>query len=137
MASIPTHVVNPTFKLDVDGKLFRNKDENYHIDETVKFNALATRLNIEKGSLAAFPDLGLKQHLYKLNFLDEHEFIQKIAEFEEDVKQQIGMEVVIEYEFDKIHNHASLKFNISGFKAPVEFRYYPDNNNIKVINGGF
>ena len=36
-------IVNPTFRSDIDGKLFKNKDTNKDIQETVIFNALTTR----------------------------------------------------------------------------------------------
>ena len=64
-------IVNPTFRSDIDGKLFKNKDTNKDIQETVIFNALTTRLSIYKGDLALFPNIGLKQHLFNFSFEDE------------------------------------------------------------------
>ena len=42
-------IVNPTFRLDVTGKLFKNKASNRNIQETLFFNDIMTRRSINKG----------------------------------------------------------------------------------------
>ena len=69
MASSVT--VNPTFRLDVDGKLFKNKESNLNVQDTITFNNLMSRLSIEKGYLPLFPNLGLKQHLHNFSFVEK------------------------------------------------------------------
>ena len=65
-----TVTVNPTFRLDVNGKLFNNKESNLNVQDTITFNNLMSRLSIEKGYLPLFPNLGLKQHLHYLSFIE-------------------------------------------------------------------
>ena len=55
-----TVTVNPTFRLDVNGKLFNNKESNLNVQDTITFNNLMSRLSIEKGYLPLFP----KYHHY-------------------------------------------------------------------------
>ena len=49
-----TVTVNPTFRLDVNGKLFNNKESNLNVQDTITFNNLMSRLSIEKGYLPLF-----------------------------------------------------------------------------------
>lgn len=129
--------VNPTFRLDVDGKLFKNKNSNYDVQETIIFNSLFTRLSIVKGDLAYFPNLGLKQHLHSIEFNDEYDVQTAIAEFEQDVTSQLNQECRIEYTLDRINKTVNMIFNLENLKYGLEFEYRGTNNSIKVIKPQF
>ena len=133
---MPT-IVNPTFRLDVDGKLFKNKDTNLNIQDTLLFNNLFTRLSIHKGDLPLFPDLGLKQHLGKINFNDEAEAVAIISDLETDMEDQLGRSCKIDYEFDIDNKHIDLSIEIDGMGYPVEFKYSTLNGSIRVIEPQF
>ena len=77
-----TVTVNPTFRLDVNGKLFNNKESNLNVQDTITFNNLMSRLSIEKGYLPLFPNLGLKQHLHYLSFIESENVDRVIGDFE-------------------------------------------------------
>ena len=94
-------IVNPTFRSDIDGKLFKNKDTNKDIQETVIFNALTTRLSIYKGDLALFPNIGLKQHLFNFSFEDESGIAEATNNMESDIEQQLNRSCTVQYELNK------------------------------------
>ncbi len=129
--------VNPMFRLDVNGKLFLNKDSNLDVQNTIIFNSLMTRLNIEKGYLPAFPNLGLKQHLYKFNFIDKEDIESVISNFEDDVMIQMNQGCTIEYEMDTDNRSVKLEFNLEKMKYNVMYEYTNVNGAIKVINYSF
>lgn len=137
MADKKTIAVNPTFRLDVTGKLFLNKDSNIDVQDTIIFNELMTRLSIEKGYLATFPDLGLKQHLFKFNFVDQSEAETAISEFEDDVRAQMKQDCTIEHEFDSYNRNIKLEFNLEKLKYNVMYEYTNNNGAIQVINYSF
>lgn len=126
--------VNPIFKLDVTGKLFLNKDTNKDVQETVLFNKLITLLNIEKGTLATFPNLGLKQYLYSMCFNDESDTIAIINEFEEECKRQLNQPCTINYKFDSESKTVKASLEIENLNYGIDFEYTLNNNSIKVIN---
>lgn len=129
--------VNPMFRLDVDGKLFLNKDSNLDVQNTIIFNSLMTRLNIEKGYLPTFPNLGLKQHLYKFNFIDKEDIESVISNFEDDVMIQMNQGCTIEYEMDTDNRSIKLEFNLEKMKYNVMYEYTNVNGAIKIINYSF
>ena len=126
--------VNPTFKLDITGKLFLNRDSNIDMKATIIYNCLNTRLNIEKGRLPLFPEIGLKQHLHQMNFNDEAHLDLNIQEFEDDVKNQLGKNCSIDYKLDPDSKSSILSFELEGLKYGVQFKYNTSNNSIKVID---
>jgi hypothetical protein len=134
MSTIP---VNPSFRLDVTGELFLNKDTNIDVQDTLVFNRLFTRLSIEKGRLALFPNTGLKQHLYKFNFVDKEELATAVQEFEDDVKEQMAQDCTISYTLDTDNKYVHMTFELENLKYNVEFVYENVNNSIKIINYTF
>lgn len=129
--------VNPTFRLDVTGELFKNKDSNIDVQDTLIFNDLMTRLSIEKGYLATFPDLGLKQHLYNFNFVDEQDLETAIGNFEVDAGSQMNQGCTIEYELDPTNRNVKLEFNLEKLKYNILYQYSNNNGAIQVINYSF
>lgn len=129
--------VNPTFRLDVTGKLFLNKDSNIDVQDTIVFNELMSRLSIEKGYLAAFPDLGLKQHLFQFNFVDESDLGTAITDFENDVSDQMNQGCTINYELDSYNRNVKLEFNLEKLRYNVMYEYTNNNGAIQVINYSF
>lgn len=129
--------VNPTFRLDVTGKLFLNKDSNIDVQDTIVFNELMSRLSIEKGYLATFPDLGLKQHLFQFNFVDESDLGTAITDFENDVSDQMNQGCTINYELDSYNRNVKLEFNLEKLRYNVMYEYTNNNGAIQVINYSF
>lgn len=132
-----TVTVNPTFRLDVNGKLFRNKESNLNVQDTITFNSLMSRLSIEKGYLPLFPNLGLKQHLHLLSFVDSEKLDSIISSFEADVRDQMNQDCSIEYELDNDNKHIKLQFSLENLKYSLLYEYTNVNNAIKVINYSF
>lgn len=130
-------VVIPTFRLGVDGKLFKIKNTNKNIQETTIFHTLFTRLSIYKGDLPLFPDLGLKQHLGKFNFTDETQISSEIAKFELDVENQMGRSCTIDYKLDKDYKTVKLSFSLEGLEYSLDLLYSAFNGSIKPINFQF
>lgn len=126
--------VNPTFRLDVTGKLFKNKDTNMNPQETLVFSDLYTRLMIEKGDLPLFPHLGLKQHLHQIEFTDEKEIATNLQEFESDVYDQTGRNCTIDYTLDRERKHVYVTFDLEGLNYKVNFVYQNINNSIRIID---
>lgn len=125
--------VNPTFRLDIDGHLFKNKTSNKNIQETLFFDSLITRLSINKGDLVHFPNMGLKQHLGKFNFSNSSEIAQVVSEFESDLDTQLGRDCTVNYELDSENKHVSFSLEIDGFDFPINFIYSGTNDSIKII----
>ena len=132
-----TVTVNPTFRLDVNGKLFNNKESNLNVQDTITFNNLMSRLSIEKGYLPLFPNLGLKQHLHYLSFIESENVDRVIGDFESDVRNQMQQDCSIEYEVDKDNKHIKLEFNLEKLKYSLLYEFTNVNNSIKVINYSF
>ena len=130
-------IVNPTFRLDIDGKLFRNKNSNMDIQETIYFNDFITRLNINKGDIVHFPDLGLKQHLHKFNFTDENELVSAVSDFESDIESQLGHSCQINYTLDRENHHVDFEIEIDGFEYPIQFSYSSVSSSIRIIEPQF
>lgn len=135
MASSVT--VNPTFRLDVDGKLFKNKESNLNVQDTITFNNLMSRLSIEKGYLPLFPNLGLKQHLHNFSFIEKDDVDVYINNFENDIASQMNQNCSIEYELDENNRSIKLKISLEKLKYSVLYEYTNINNSIKVINYSF
>lgn len=129
--------INPTFRLDVNGKLFRNKDTNKNIQETILFNNLMTRLSIAKGSLPLFPTLGLKQHLGKFNFQDAGGVDTVAAEFESDLESQMNRECRVHVVKSPDERHLEVTIEIEGLEYPLEFKYSNSNGSIRIIEPQF
>lgn len=129
--------VIPTFRLGVDGKLFKVKNTNKNIQETTIFHTLLTRLSIFKGDLPLFPDLGLKQHLGKFSFTDESQIPSVIANFELDVENQMGRSCTIDYTLDKDSKNIQLSFSLEGMEYSLDMNYSAFNGSIKPINFQF
>lgn len=127
----------PSFRLGVDGKLFKIKNSNKNIQETIIFHTLLTRLSIYKGDLPLFPDLGLKQHLGKFNFTDESQIPSVIANFELDVENQMGRSCTIDYELDKDSKDIKLSFSLEGMEYSLDMSYSTFNGSIRPINFQF
>lgn len=132
-----TQVVNPTFRIDVTGQLFKNKDSNINVQDTLVFNKLFTRLGIVKGDLATFPQVGLQQHLFVLSWGDHDELEERIRDFEEDVKIQMQQDCSIESEYNVHTKDVSLEFILANLKYTVEFIYQNLNKSIKIIDYQF
>ena len=126
-------IVNPTFRLDVDGKLFKNKNSNMDMQETIYFNNLMTRLSINKGDIVHFPEMGLKQHLSKFNFVDDTELVSAIADFESDIETQMGRSCTINYQLDRDNQHVDFDIDIEGFEYNFKFSYSGVNGSIRII----
>lgn len=130
-------IVNPTFRLDVTGKLFLNKDSNLDVQDTIIFNNLMTRLSIEKGYLPTFPDLGLKQHLYNFNFIEDDNVDIAITNFESDVSFQMGQACNIEFNKDPDNRNIVMTFSLEKLKYNIKYEYSNVNGSIRVINYSF
>lgn len=126
-------LINPTFRLDVNGKLFRNKNTNNDVQETIIFNALMARLSINKGDLPLFPNVGLKQYFGKLNFMDEVEIAMTINEFEAEIEAQMNKECKITPKFDKERKHVEIFLELEGLEYPIQLRYSNNNGSIRII----
>lgn len=129
--------INPTFRLDVNGKLFRNKDTNKNVQETILFNNLMTRLSITKGSLPLFPTLGLKQHLGRFNFQDSSSVDTTAAEFESDLEAQMNRECRVHVVKNADDRHLDITIEVEGLEYPVEFKYSNSNGSIRIIEPQF
>ena len=127
-------IVNPTFRSDIDGKLFKNKDTNKDIQETVIFNALTTRLSIYKGDLALFPNIGLKQHLFNFSFEDESGIAEAANNMESDIERQLNRSCTIQYELNKDMKTIKLLIHITGIEYAYEYEFTNINNSIRIIN---
>ena len=127
-------IVNPTFRSDIDGKLFKNKDTNKDIQETVIFNALTTRLSIYKGDLALFPNIGLKQHLFNFSFEDESGIAEAANNMESDIEQQLNRSCTIQYELNRDMRTIKLSIHITGIEYAYEYEFTNINNSIRIIN---
>lgn len=127
-------IVNPTFRSDIDGKLFKNKDTNKDIQETVVFNALTTRLSIYKGDLALFPNLGLKQHLFNFSFEDESGVAEAANDLETDIEQQLNKSCTVQYELNSDTKTVKLMIHITGIEYAYEYEFTNINNSIRIIN---
>lgn len=137
MPNKKTVIVNPTFRLDVTGKLFLNKNDNLDIQDTIIFNNLMTRLSIEKGYLPSFPELGLKQHLYNFSFIEDDDIDIAITNFESDVGYQMAQGCTIEYTKDPDNRNIVMTFNLEKLKYNIKYEYSNVNGSIKVINYSF
>lgn len=127
-------IVNPTFRSDIDGKLFKNKDTNKDIQETVIFNALTTRLSIYKGDLALFPNIGLKQHLFNFSFEDESGVAEAASNMETDIEQQLNRSCSVQYKLNPDTKTVKLSVHISGIEYAYEYEFTNINNSIRIIN---
>ena len=127
-------IVNPTFRSDIDGKLFKNKDTNKDIQETVIFNALTTRLSIYKGDLALFPTIGLKQHLFNFSFEDESGVAEAASNMEADIEQQLNRSCTVQYELNPDTKTVKLSIHITGIEYAYEYEFTNINNSIRIIN---
>ena len=127
-------IVNPTFRSDIDGKLFKNKDTNKDIQETVIFNALTTRLSIYKGDLALFPNIGLKQHLFNFSFEDESGIAEAASNMETDIEQQLNRSCTVQYELNRDLKTIKLSVHITGIEYAYEYEFTNINNSIRIIN---
>ena len=127
-------IVNPTFRSDIDGKLFKNKDTNKDIQETVIFNALTTRLSIYKGDLALFPTIGLKQHLFNFSFEDESGVAEAASNMESDIEQQLNRSCTVQYELNPDTKTIKLSIHITGIEYAYEYEFTNINNSIRIIN---
>ena len=127
-------IVNPTFRSDIDGKLFKNKDTNKDIQETVIFNALTTRLSIYKGDLALFPNIGLKQHLFNFSIEDESGIAEAASNMETDIEQQLNRSCSVQYELNPDTKTIKLSVHISGIEYAYEYEFTNINNSIRIIN---
>lgn len=130
-------VINPTFRLDVNGKLFRNKHTNTNVQETIVFNNLMTRLSINKGDLPLFPSLGLKQYFGKFNFEDESGVDLIRAQFEEELEAQMQRQCRIHVEKSPDEKHLDVSIEVEGLEYPVQFKYSNSNGSIRVIEPQF
>lgn len=129
--------VNPTFRIDVDGHLFKNKHKNKDIQETIIFNDLLTRLAINKGDLPYFPSLGLKQYLSKFNFSTEAEIAQIVTQFESDMESQLNRDCRVHYELEPDSKHVNFSLEIDGLEYPIDFVYSGTNDSIRIIEPQF
>lgn len=127
-------IVNPTFRLDINGKLFKNKDTNKDIQETMIFNSLTTRLSIYKGDLALFPDIGLKQHLFNFGFNDVSGVAEAAANLEADIEYQLRRSCDVRYELGTTEQFIKLFIHIEGIAYAYEYEFTNINNSIRVIN---
>ena len=129
--------VSPSFRLDVNGKLFRIKKSNSDVQDTPLFETLFNRLSIVKGDLPYFPEVGLKQHLHKFDFNTESDASAIISEFEADIEKQLKTSVTITHEIDLDSKSMKLSFDIDGMEYPLEVKYTAFNGSIKPINYSF
>ena len=129
--------VSPSFRLDVNGKLFKIKKTNTDIQYIPIFETLFNRLSIVKGDLPCFPDVGLKQHLHKFDFTVESDASSLISEFEADIEKQLKTSVSINYKIDLDTKTLNLSFDIDGFDYPLQVKYSAFNGSIKPINYEF
>lgn len=125
--------VNPSFRLDVDGKLFKNKESNTNIQETLFFSNLLTRLSINKGDLPLFPDMGLKQWLGKFVFKTDQEIGLTVASFEQDLETQLNRTCHVSYETDSDNKYVKISIEIDGLELPASFEYNHMNGSIRII----
>lgn len=130
-------IVNLTFRLDVNGKLFRNKDTNEDIQETLLFNQLMTRFYINKGDLPLFPNLGLKQFFGRFGFLDEAEANMVVADLEAEIELQMGRNCTVSKVIDHQHKHIDISIELEGIKQPLSIRYFNNNGSIRIIEPQF
>ena len=130
-------IVNPTFRSDIDGKLFKNKDTNKDIQETVIFNALTTRLSIYKGDLALFPNIGLKLHLFNFSFEDESGIAEAASNMESDIERQLNRSCSVQYELNRDTKTVKLSVHITGIEYAYEYEFTNINNSIRIINNTF
>lgn len=130
-------IINPTFRLDVTGKLFRNKSTNQNLQDTLIFNQLMTRLSINKGDLPLFPTLGLKQFFGKFGYLDEAEADNVVMEFESEIEAQLGRTCTIEKVVDVANKHIDVHIEIDGLSVPLNLRYFNNNGSIRIIEPQF
>lgn len=131
------HIVNPTFRLDVDGRLFKERSDNPDIQDTLIFNDLYTKLSITKGDLPLFPYIGLKQFLFLFGFNDEEEISMNVTSFENAIEEQMGRDCVIDYKLDRDDKSVELNIGLEGLKYPISFKYFQLQNSIKVIHYEF
>lgn len=129
--------VNPTFRIDVDGRLFKNKHSVQDIQDSIILNNLFTRLSISKGDLVYFPNLGLKQYLGQFNFATNDKIAMLTSAFEEDLTAQMNRECRVHYELDADNKHVSFSLEIDGLEYPVNFVYSGTNDSIRVIQPQF
>ena len=129
--------VSPSFRLDVNGKLFSIKKTNTDIQDTPIFETLLNRLSIVKGDLPYFPEVGLKQHLHKFDFNTESDASSIIQDFEADIERQLKTSVTISHEIDLDTKSMTLSFDIDGMEYPLEVKYTAFNGSIKPINYSF
>lgn len=137
MATQSTIVVNPTFRLDVDGRLFKETSTNEDVQDTLIFNRLYTMLSIVKGDLPLFPDIGLKQHLFNFGFVDEEEIESNVEDFEDDMETQLGRDCAINYTLDKSDKSVDIDIGVSGLQYPISFKYMNLQNSIRIIHYEF
>ena len=130
-------LIVPTFRLDVSGKLFRNKKTNMDIQETIIFNNFMTRLSITKGDLPTFPEVGLKQFFGRFGFVDEIEANVAIAEFEEEIEHQMQRDCKISSVKDVENKHIDIMIQLEGIEAPLNIRYFNNNGSIRIIEPQF
>ena len=97
----PRRTVNPQFRLDVDGRLFKQTATNQDLQDTLIFDDLYSRFCIVKGDLPLFPNIGLKQHLYNFGFVEEPEAMLHKEDFETDIESQLGRSCSIDINLDK------------------------------------
>ena len=132
-----TKAVNPTFRLDVTGKLFLNKETNIDVQDTITFNSLFTRLSITKGDLALFPNQGLEQFLHLFEFNTSDQIAENVRNFEKEASSQLGKECTIDYTLDAANKSVKMSFTIEGLEYGISFEYRSINNSIKIINYQF
>lgn len=130
-------IINPTFRNGIDGKLFRNKNSNKNVQETILLNNLFTRLSIAKGDLALFPSVGLRQHLGKLVFNDSVDSAMILDAFEQDLTEQMNQECSLDYELDPDDKIIRMKISLEGLRNAVQLEYYSTNGSIRIIEPQF
>ena len=123
-------LINPTFRLDVSGKLFRNKKTNMDIQETIIFNNFMTRLSITKGDLPTFPEVGLKQFFGRFGFVDETE--ANVA-----IEHKMQRDCKISSVKDVENKHIDIMIQLEGIEAPLNIRYFNNNGSIRIIEPQF
>ena len=94
---------------------------------------------------SSFPNLGLKQHLHYLSFVETENIDSIIGDFESDVRNQMQQDCNIEYELDKDNKHIKVcldtchindaGYDLNSYSLLYEFTNV--NNSIKVINYSF
>lgn len=129
--------VNPQFRLDVDGRLFKQTATNQDLQDTLIFDDLYSRFCIVKGDLPLFPNIGLKQHLYNFGFVEEPEAMLHKEDFETDIESQLGRSCSIDINLDKSNKAIELDIQLEGLNYPIKFKYMQLQNSIKVIDYKF